>query len=132
MTPQEFTVLLASGQLPGQLPGMPHELCPFIRFFARATLTREAPLNQYSIKVLAPAASSYPSAHRNINKLSKEPTVLEQLANSLAPSIYGHETIKKGLVSWLPSNMGFDEPIQPQDLQGPVQVVAWLSKHVKG
>ena len=27
--------------------------------------------------------------------------MLEQLANSLAPSIYGHETIKKGLVSWL-------------------------------
>lgn len=50
---------------------------------------------------LAPAASSDSPAHRNINKLSKEPTVLEQLANSLAPSIYGHETIKKGLVSWL-------------------------------
>ena len=50
---------------------------------------------------LAPAANSDFSAHRNINKLSKEPTVLEQLANSLAPSIYGHETIKKGLVSWL-------------------------------
>ena len=48
---------------------------------------------------LAPAANTDSSADRNINKLSKEPTVLDQLANSLAPSIYGHETIKKGLVS---------------------------------
>ena len=71
----------------------------------------------------APAASSDFSAHRNINKLSKEPTVLEQLANSLAPSIYGHETIKKGLVSWLheaSTPMRVLMHVQPQDLQGPV------------
>eukprot|EP00884_Botryococcus_braunii_P006172 jgi/Botrbrau1/15556/Bobra.0273s0008.1 len=35
---------------------------------------------------------------RNIEKLAAEPDVLDQLANSLAPSIFGHATIKKGLV----------------------------------
>ena len=34
----------------------------------------------------------------NAEKLAKEPDVLDQLAASIAPSIYGHEMIKKGLV----------------------------------
>ena len=100
-------------------------------FVVRATLTRRAPLNQYTMIVLAPAASSDSSAHRNINKLSKEPTVLEQLANSLAPSIYGHETIKKGLVSWLHEARTPMMHVQTQDIQGPVQVAAWCKKHFK-
>ena len=33
-----------------------------------------------------------------INKLAKEEDVIEQLSMSLAPSIYGHKTIKKGLL----------------------------------
>ena len=37
----------------------------------------------------------------NIEKLAAEPDVLDQLAASLAPSIYGHRTIKKGLLMLL-------------------------------
>mmetsp|Transcript_27203 Transcript_27203/g.59413 ORF Transcript_27203/g.59413 Transcript_27203/m.59413 type:complete len:877 (-) Transcript_27203:705-3335(-) len=35
---------------------------------------------------------------RHIRRLAEQPTVLQTLANSLAPSIYGHEIIKRGLV----------------------------------
>ena len=38
------------------------------------------------------------SACRNIQELAQQPDVLDQLANSIAPSIYGHQFIKKGLV----------------------------------
>lgn len=35
---------------------------------------------------------------RNIEALAAQPDVLEVLARSLAPSIYGHHTIKLGLM----------------------------------
>ena len=35
---------------------------------------------------------------RNALSLAREPDVLDQLAKSLAPSIYGHDHIKKGLI----------------------------------
>ena len=35
---------------------------------------------------------------RNAVSLAREPDVLDQLAKSLAPSIYGHDHIKKGLI----------------------------------
>ena len=35
---------------------------------------------------------------RNARALAREPDVLSQLGNSLAPSIYGHNLIKKGLI----------------------------------
>jgi len=38
---------------------------------------------------------------KNIEALAAEPDVLEQLAASLAPSIYGHNIIKKGLLMLL-------------------------------
>ena len=38
---------------------------------------------------------------RNIESLAAQPDVLEQLASSLAPSIYGHKVIKKGLLMLL-------------------------------
>jgi hypothetical protein len=38
---------------------------------------------------------------KNIEALAAEPDVLDQLAASLAPSIYGHKVIKKGLLMLL-------------------------------
>lgn len=38
---------------------------------------------------------------KNIEKLAAEPDALDQLANSLAPSIYGHKVIKRGLLMLL-------------------------------
>ena len=35
---------------------------------------------------------------RNARALAHEPDVLSQLANSIAPSIYGHNVIKQGLI----------------------------------
>ena len=35
---------------------------------------------------------------RNIEKLAADPDVLDILARSLAPSIYGHRLIKRGLI----------------------------------
>ncbi len=35
---------------------------------------------------------------RNIKELARAPDALEQLTGSLAPSIYGHDLIKKALV----------------------------------
>jgi DNA replication licensing factor MCM3 len=42
---------------------------------------------------------------RNINKMSKETTVFEQLAQSLAPSIFGHDYIKKAILLMLLGGM---------------------------
>eukprot|EP00955_Chlamydomonas_euryale_P031744 333054-Chlamydomonas_euryale.AAC.4 len=39
-----------------------------------------------------------PAQVRTIQELSRRPDVLQLLANSLAPSIYGHDVIKRGLV----------------------------------
>ena len=35
---------------------------------------------------------------RNVEQLAADPNVLDVLARSLAPSIYGHSLIKKGLI----------------------------------
>ena len=44
----------------------------------------------------------WPLLHcRNARALAQQPDVLSQLANSIAPSIYGHNMIKKGLVLML-------------------------------
>ena len=46
--------------------------------------------------------TGWPSLHcRNARALAQQPDVLSQLANSIAPSIYGHNMIKKGLVLML-------------------------------
>ena len=47
----------------------------------------------------APAAAKLTAADvKHIEQLAAQPDVLEVLARSLAPSIYGHHTIKLGLV----------------------------------
>ena len=35
---------------------------------------------------------------KNVEQLAADPNVLDVLARSLAPSIYGHNLIKKGLI----------------------------------
>jgi DNA replication licensing factor MCM3 len=35
---------------------------------------------------------------KNVERLAADPAVLDILARSLAPSIYGHNLIKKGLI----------------------------------
>ena len=68
----------------------------------------------------------------NIEKLAAEPDVLDQLAASLAPSIYGHRTIKKGLLMLL---LGGDDR-QPQPFKKHVMhmqgLFCYFQHHVCG
>ena len=127
--------MLASGQLPDQCMGCLTSFalsCPCLNNTHKRRSAQELVIRRAA---LAPNANTDSSADRNINKLSKEPTVLDQLANSLAPSIYGHETIKKGLVSWwheASTAMWVLVHAQPRHLQGPAQVAAWSNKHYRG
>ncbi len=56
---------------------------------------------------------------RNIETLAAQPDVLEVLARSLAPSIYGHQTIKLGLVLQLLGGRCAAAPAPPRPRHGP-------------
>uniref|UniRef100_A0A383WE42 DNA replication licensing factor MCM3 n=1 Tax=Tetradesmus obliquus TaxID=3088 RepID=A0A383WE42_TETOB len=57
----------------------------------------------------------------NINKIAQRPWALKLLANSLAPSIYGHDTIKEGLVLMLMG--GVERVVNNSHIRGDVNML---------
>ena len=65
---------------------------------ARCSAATEATADVSSACVRAAAAAITVQDIRSIEKLAADPDVLDILARSLAPSIYGHRLIKRGLI----------------------------------
>ena len=75
----------------------PHQLSA-LHLHAEADAHSEVDLDNWLGNVPAAAAAITVQDIRNVEALAAEPDVLEILARSLAPSIYGHNLIKKALV----------------------------------